>query len=322
MNHSPFKNQAEESESAAIGAGSPTGEGDSRSRESSHLRLPWHRFYWSVLDTRDSAHIARSLHTSATRAMLDDRFQAELPLPIEFVATSYAPAGDSAIIACGLEIESLRSEMGAHAALLTLAPDQLPPSLQTRFPEFHADSLNLLIESYEPQPIRNLRTKNRRTLLALIAATLAVTSVGMLLRTWDARKQLTSLESSTKESLAEVTGSRQDFDGALRQLECERDRLASTRTMQATRGLPPDASRALASVLAAWPSGFDIRTQAIAATPQGVTVAAEVNDQSGAETLSQALAAVPDLVLQSPRTHATGKAVRFDASLQVKGATR
>ncbi len=287
----------------------------------SHLQLPWDRFYWSVIETPQAQHPTR-LRSTATRATLDDRFQSEIPLAIEQIATSYAAGDSAAIIACGFEVDQLRQEQQAHPGLLTLTPESLPPRLQSRFSDFDLARLNLLVADHEPQPLRLLRTKTRRTALVVAAAVLALATLGILRRTSDTHQQLSWLGGSIGTAMSEVTGSKKDREVSLRLLEQERDRLASTRTMQAVRGLPMDASRSLAAVLSAWPKDLEIKTQTIAASSQGVTVAAELNDQSGAETLSKALAAVPGWILQSPRTHSTGKAVRFDASLQPTGGVR
>lgn len=285
-------------------------------------RLPWERFYWAILDTSATPHLARNLRSAAARATLDDRFEPEIPQPLDQVATSYADGDGTTVLACGLELEQLNQELLAHPGLLSLTPDGLPPELQSRFPNFEPDQLNILIATHEPQPLRFLRSKTRRTLLAIAAAMLALATLGTLRRASDNQQQLASLSSSMNEAVAEVTGSNRDLEVSLRMLEQDRDRLASTRTMQAVRGLPLDASRALAAVLSAWPNDLEVKTQTIAASSQGVTVAAEVDDQSAAEVLSQSLASVPGWTLQSPRTHSTGRAVRFDASLQPKGATR
>ncbi|MBX3388494.1 MAG: hypothetical protein KF691_03450 [Phycisphaeraceae bacterium] len=286
------------------------------------LVLPWQRFYWAILDVNDAPQTARSLHSSAARAMLDDRFQSELPLPVDQIATAYATTVRNSVIACGLEIEVLRRELESHPALLTLVPDGLPPQLRDRFPEFQLEQLNLLVAAHEPVPIRKLRASKRRTLLAFTAASLVLVALGMLRRASIDRVQSSQLQTSLSDAVADVSGSKLDLDVGLQTLQHERDRLISTRTMQATRGLPMDASRTLAAVLAAWPTDLEIRAQSISSTSQGVAIAAEVNDQSGAETLSKALASVPDMSLQSPRTHASGKVVRFDASLQLKGGAR
>lgn len=286
------------------------------------LVLPWQRFYWAILDMNDSPQTVRSVLSSTTRAVLDERFQYELPLPVDQVATAYAAADQRSVTACGLEIDVLHQELESHPALLTLAPDGLPPQLRDRFADFQPERLNLLVAAHEPAPIRRLRATCRRTVLAIVAASLVLITLGMLRRASIDRMQSIQLQESLRDAVADVSGSKRDVDISLQALQHERDRLISTRTMQASRGLPMDASRSLAAALAAWPTDLDIRVQSISSTSQGVTIAAEVNDLSGAETLSKALASVPDMSLLSPRTHASGKAVRFDASLQPNGGAR
>lgn len=303
-------------------ADAASAEPSSRQIPITKLVLPWQRFYWAILDTSDAPQSARSLNSSAARAMLDDRFQSELPLPVDQVAAAYEIAELGSVIACGLEIEVLRRELEAHPALLTLAPDGLPPQLRDRFTDFQSDRLNLLVAAHEPAPIRRLRASGRRTVLALVAASLVLITLGVLRRASIDREQSIQLQESLGNAVADVSGSRRDLDISLQSLRHERDRLISTRTMQASRGLPTDASRTLATVLAAWPTDLEVRAQSLSSTSQGVIIAAEVNDQSGAEMLSRALASVPDMSLQSPRTHASGKVVRFDASLLPRGGAK
>lgn len=289
---------------------------------SGELQLPWQRFYWAIFDTREWPHPVRHLHSPAARASLDERFQTEIPLQIEQIATSYASADGTTVIACGLELPHLEHELERNPNRFSLSPAGLPPVLREKFPDFQPHQLNLLTGPHEPQPLRILRSKTRRAVLAITAAALALAAFGMFRRAWHVQRQAETLNTSMSQAAGDMTGGKRPLEVALRILEQDRDRLISTRTMQAVHGLPADASRSLAAVLSAWPSKLEVKTQTIAASAQGVTVAAEVNDQKSAEVLSQALAAIPDWTVLSPRTHATGKAVRFDASLQPKGVAR
>ncbi|MBS0191789.1 MAG: hypothetical protein JSR52_11625 [Planctomycetes bacterium] len=145
---------------------------------------------------------------------------------------------------------------------------------------------------------------------------LATLSLGLWRRSISLRAQADLIDVAVSEAMLKATGIGGSSAESRTALDSERSRLLKTRTGNARRGLPPDASIGLAALLGAWPEGLEVRTQTIAATAQGITVAAEVPDQSCAQQLAKGLAGVDGWSLQSPRTHANGKAVRFDATLQ------
>jgi len=287
-----------------------------------HLRLPWNSFYWSVIDVSDIPERSRRTNTSSARAILDDLFQSELPVPIEELATAYSTATGNSVLACALPLPALNAALTNHPALLTLAPAELPPALGARCHTGDLELLNVLIGAREPIAIRTLRLRSRRVTAALVAAALLLASTGVLRRAFDGTSQADMLAAATRRSLSEMSGADRDTAASIRQLEKERDRLVLTRTVQAARGLPPDASHSMQSVLGAWPRDLEMRTQAIAVTEQGVRLTVEVNDQAGAETLTKALGTLSDWTLQSQRTHASGPHVRFDATLQPKVSQR
>jgi len=287
-----------------------------------HLRLPWNSFYWSLIDVSDIPERTRRSTLSAARATLDDLFQSELPLPVEELATAYSTATGNTVLACALPLPTLNAALANHPALLTLTPADLPPALCARCSSGNLEFLNILVGAREPIAIQTLRGRTRHVTAALVAAALVLASFGVLRRAFDGTNQAAVMAAAIRQSLSEVSGADRDTATSIRQLENERDRLILTRTAQAARGLPTDASHSIQSVLAAWPRDLEMRTQAIAVTEQGVKLAVEVNDQGGAETLTKALGTLADWTLQSQRTHASGPHVRFDATLQPKGSHR
>lgn len=287
-----------------------------------HLRLPWHSFYWSVIDISTIPERSRRPGSLPANALLDDIFQAELPVPIEDLAAAYAPLEASKVIACALPLPLLTQALVDHPSLLSLTPVELPALLQPHGSAIQLDSLNILINRHEPSAVRSLRRSVRQRTLALAAAALALASIGTLRRAHNAETQATLLSSSTRQAASDITGTDRTLEESLRSLERERDRLILTRTAQAARALPVDVARSMQTVLAAWPNELEVRTQAFSANEQSIKLAVEVNDQPAAETLTKALGSLADWTLQSQRTHASGTAIRFDATLQPKGAVR
>lgn len=291
-----------------------------------HLQLPWHCFYWSVIDVSTVPKRSRRTGTLPNPVLLDDLFQAELPVPIEDLAAAYAPMEANNVIACALPLPRLTQALADHPALLSLTPAELPPLLQSLLQPhdstFAPEALNILINGHEPSAVRLLRQSGRRRIFAFAAAALALASIGALRRAHDAESQTALLSSATRQAASDVTGTDSTLDESLRSLERERDRLILTRTAQAARALPADVARSMQTVLSIWPNDLEVRTQTFSANEQSIKLAVEVNDHPAAETLTKALGSLADWTLQSQRTHASGSAIRFDATLQPKGAAR
>lgn len=287
-----------------------------------YLRLPWHSFYWSVIEISTIPERSRRPGSLPTSALLDDLFQAELPVSIEELAAAYAPLEANKVIACALPLPLLEQARAAHPDLLSLTPAEIPALLQQTGSAIQLDSLNILIHRHEPSAVRSLRRSVRQRTLALAAAALALASIGTLRRAHNAETQASLLSSSTRQAASEITGADRTLEESLRSLERERDRLILTRTAQAARALPVDVARSMQTVLAVWPNDLEVRTQAFSANEQNIKLAVDVNDQPAAETLTKALGSLADWTLQSQRTHASGTAIRFDATLQPKGAAR
>lgn len=287
-----------------------------------HLVLPSRSFYWSVIDVSTISQRSRRQGLLPSNALLDDLFQAELPVPIENLAAAYASLESDRIIACALPLPVLGQALADHPALLSLTPAALPDLLQLHDSGCSLDSLNVLINHHEPAAVRSLRQRTSRRTFVLVSAALALASIGVLRRAHNAETQASLLSSATRQAASDVTGADRTLEESLHSLERERDRLILTRTAQAALALPADVALSMQSVLAVLPNDLEIRTQAFSANEQSIKLAVEVNDQPAAETLTKALGVLANWKLQSQRTYASGSAIRFDATLQAKGAAR
>lgn len=279
------------------------------------ISLPAHAFYWAILDASDLPADARRLNDPSLRATLDERFQDELPLPVEELAVAYKRNNQSSILACGLPVPRVRQVVDERPDLLLLTPDGVPHALNIAA---DSHSLNLLRGRFEPPALARAKQRRTNALLALSAAAIALASLGVLRRTDHMRSEASALEAQMTAAAAHTSGSHTDLERLLPALEAERERLILTRTARAQQSIPTDVSSAVASILAAWPTGLEVRTQALAATAQGMTIAADLNDAAGGQELAKALGSVPGWNLQVPRIRSTGKSVRFDATLQRK----
>lgn len=309
------------SDNLAADANTDTGEGSQPTTDSRYLspqtvmRLPWHFFYWSVLDVHDLPVRLRNGQSETSRVVLEEKFQAEVPIPLAEAAVSYSPLPNEHVLACGLPVSELDRATAAVPNLLLLLPESLPPTLKDIADLGDLRSLNLLVHEHEPRAVTHLKASKRRTSLLFAIGALAIISIGVARRASNAASQTELIQNAAQRAAAETSGMPRDLATTLPVLERERQRLTMTRTGKAETAIPQDAGKALQKLLAAWPSDLEIRTQALSSSPQGMTVAAEVSDQAAAGVLGNSLANVPNWTLQPPRTRSTGKSVRFDASL-------
>lgn len=280
------------------------------------LQLPARDFYWSVTDASSLPPCEPHRMSAGVRAALDERFQQELPFSIDDLAVAYTPASSGAIVACALPIAALQAAIATHPQILSLTPLEVPAELACA-----ADprQLNVLTGLFEPLAIR--RARHRRTLASLSFGALAllVLTIGVARRAEHLRSSAAALDVSISESASQGSGLRTNAEISLRALEAERDRLILTRTAGAQRTLPMDVAHSASAVLAAWPPDLEIQTHTFSATSQGITIAAEMKDQASAQTLAKSLGSIPGWNLRVPRMQSTGKAIRFDASLQRAG---
>lgn len=279
--------------------------------------LPATAFYWAILDASDLPANTERWNDPSLRATLDERLQDQLPIAVEELAIAFNRINQASILACALPVSTLRCAVEEQPELLLLAPDAVPPELNTAA---DAHALNLLNGPFEPPALARAKQRRTNTALAICAVAIALASFGILRRTGHLRSEAATLESEMTDAAAQTSGSRADLERSRRLLESERERLILTRTERAQKHIPTDVSSAVAAILAAWPTDLEVRTQALSATAQGLTIAAELHDGAGGQELATALGSVPGWNLQVPRIRSNGKSVRFDASLQRKAA--
>ncbi len=124
--------------------------------------------YWGLLD-------ASILTTNRTPSFiqLDHLFDGLLPIAVEELQTTYLKIDSHQYLACGIERIILEKILDEHSDVITLMPESLPQAIskQTSLSTFDIQSINLLINNYEPRPVHTQR--QRVTVNAVVAILLS-----------------------------------------------------------------------------------------------------------------------------------------------------
>lgn len=280
-----------------------------------HLRWPAERFYWAILDTSSMPVTVRN-----RRARLGYLFESVLPdVTIEQVQTVYQalPGGTNHVLACGLPKNMLIDDVDPSA--VTLTPNSAPSFLETTI---DLTQLNLLRDSFLPQPIRRLR---RRWLLhagLIFTLCAALLIVGLERRTTLQRRAIIDLTTARDTIIRQVLGSDTAIPGAealpgaageLR-LIAQRRRLQQTRSDDLPISQVGNASAILARLLALWPQDLHAQTQSISITSSSITLRASVPTMTDAQRLADAFSSLNLWRLQQPQSEA--RRDRVDVTLR------
>lgn len=284
------------------------------SQPATSLTLPATEFYWGVFPSSAETPWPRDLRRASARAALDHEFQKFLPLSIDDAVPAYTRSTDQRVIACALPLARVRELLAAEPGLLQLGPAAIPAEFEAQVIDL--SELNLLTGPYEPAPVRASREKRTLRLQLAAGAGLLLLALGLGRRAAHKAAQTEAILLDTTSAVQQLTGRSGSLDEVEPVLRHERQRLVATRSAHAARNLPADAAQGLLAVLRVWPGNIDVRTQSLSASAQGVTVGAEVATQDAARDLTHALGQADGWTLQTPRTHASGKSVRVDATLQ------
>ncbi len=314
------------------------------------LRVKWNRFYWGVLETQQIFSIKRHIGDSQ-RWMLEEQFQAELPVEVETLACAFVPLGGGRVLACGMahsEVETLLAEAAAGdgVELLSLGPDECPPALRGDIGDAEACSVNLLVGRHEPGDVRRLRAWARRIPMLGAIVAIGLFACGLRIQANRALERTRLLRESVQAELskrlvqegensslpptpslregASATASTVGNDMAS-ESELERSlarllvRLQRTHGEKAGSVLPPDAGDAMAAVLRAWPRGVETRTTRLSIGERTASLTIDVPDEKSAETLDGALAGIDGWELLPPQAQRTASGVQVSAMLKPVG---
>lgn len=228
---------------------------------------PADRLYWAELD----ASVLPARHR-ADPERLGFLLESVLPVPLESVQAAYCRSGGR-VVACAIDRDVLEAALRSPGSLAwtSLRPDGPPPPAAGVGVPVDGRRLNLLTGRYRPAVVRS---RERQAWILAAAAAVAVTgvlSVGLQRRAAAAAAAADAVRSAARESLmTAVAPASVPPDASLPRLELaiESELAALRRTRGsgnaagAAERSSPDASLALARVLAAWPDepGVRVRT--------------------------------------------------------------
>lgn len=252
------------------------------------IRLPPGRFYWGMLD---GGALPRNPSRRETR--LGYLFESVLPVPVESIHAVYAPLDSGRVVACGID----RGALSEHAGALVLGPDG-PPDL---FPEdVDPRSLNLLVGEFEPRAIRRARARLVSIVCAGVMLLALTIGWGQLRRAAAHAERARSLSDATAAVYDRVLPPSTSALPPAARLTAELRSLDRTRGEKKGIAGPTEIAPTLAAMLASWPSGLHVTTDAITASPTAITLAVRLPDEPAAERFERELRAPEGWRLSQP----------------------
>lgn len=269
-----------------------------------HACIEAERLYWAVLDDRDGF-VGAALGGGGSRALpesLFDLVQAQIPVAIDGLHVVCEGLGNGRLVACGVEPETLKSIVdSACADLLTVVPSTIPSELGLA--PGPLPQLNLLVGPFEPMPVRNARSKIKRTAMAGVISVSALLLCGVELRIWAGNTRHNTY-SAAKSEVLRTAGFK-----TLDDLSCEESRL---RSINRSAGRSQDALstvQSISTVIGAWPRGEGspyVRTDAIQAAHDAIGLTLSAESSEDAEKLIEALKRVKGWTLAQPQYSRSG----------------
>lgn len=250
-----------------------------------HLRWPSERFFWSVLDAPGWTR-AGPLPSGLAPGLEDD-----VPVMFDQLHGVCAPRGDNRVLVCAARVDDLR---GVDA--LSLTPDAVP--------EFGGGvspgTLNLLVGRFEPRAVRRARRLNHAVAASIVLACAGLAGLGFARRAgyWNLEAQ------ARREAATAMVRAVNPAGPEALSLELAALRRSSTHGSST----PPDASVALAAVLAGWPAKTPVRTQSILVTPAGASIAVAIEGEP--TEFIRSLAPPTGWTVDEPRINSADTATR------------
>lgn len=285
----------------------PTTAPGTEQHDSQHIQLGPEQFYWAKLD-------AASLGRRASSRALGYMFESVLPVPIDDVQAVYVKMDANSYIACGMDKEWLNELITLSP--LTLTPTQLPEFLSNT-QDIDASRFNLLVGDFAPTTLRRVK-RMRSSVAAMIVLILAAAlTVGLERRVSSLNEQTEFLRQQQYEIAVAVLGenvSKSSLPPAL-QLTAELRELQSTRQVDTAALDKNDASQTLADLFAHWPRELMLQTASVSITDQSISIHAELQESSAAQSLTEALEPMHDWILRQPRVDVSDKSTKATIQL-------
>ncbi|MFN0132485.1 MAG: hypothetical protein ACKVW3_08165 [Phycisphaerales bacterium] len=268
-----------------------------------HVRWPCDRFYWAIIPTQGwrgkgdgSSEVPVGL-----RATLDDDF----PVRTEELHAVAMPMASDTILVCAARRDELATLAKMDHPVLSLTPESLPHFVASH-PGISPSAcspatLNLLIGEFEPAPVRCTRRHAHTIAAATVLLCAVLTSLGLLRRA----ERSDALAREARQATIALVG-RVVPAGTPASMATE---LASLRAARPAARTAPDATLALAAVLAAWPRDATCRTQSITVGPSGASIAVTI--PGDAAPFLRAFKAPAGWTMDEPRLNAADKATRL-----------
>lgn len=227
---------------------------------------------------------------------------AALLIPEDTLALHFAyyAIGDGFVLAIGMnraEVQRL------HASSTLRAVPRAVPNIDPRLNKVLASELNLLVNEFEPVPLRRARRCLVVARTACILCLVAVVLLGLELRSVRALHTAETDAAATSKLISDAgLGTEQALQSELRRL-----RLGQ----RPSDGTPASKSplSAMQAVLGAWPRGAQsphVRTENLVVAPESVTLALTAESRADAATIIAALKLVPGWTLQQPQMLSVG----------------
>jgi len=276
----------------------------------SHASVPPYQLYAAILDRPVSRGRSR-------REELRHAFEPLVPGGLAGVHPVYHDLSNGRVLAIGTPqavIESLGS------SVVTASPASWPVELADELSDVQPNSINLLSGSAEPLTLRRARTQLRTHAaigLALVCAGLSA----LLQQRINHHEQLAQLarqESRSVQLAALGPGAANSRQPPSSLLTSELRKLRATRAALATDTAgrePSDADILLASLLEAWPSEAEARTESVTVAPRSVELVTTVPSLDHAETLMKAMRGVPGLEVGDESTDQDRDRIRVSMRL-------
>ncbi|MBL9032106.1 MAG: hypothetical protein JNM80_10425 [Phycisphaerae bacterium] len=237
------------------------------------------------------------------RAALDD------DLPGDEVHSLGAPLADGTLLVCAArrdDLMRLLAESPADAAPLSLCPESLPPFVAERAEPPNPAAFNLLVGEFEPRAVRGARRRSLTLALATVLLCAALASLGLFRRAERDRSLAAAMRHAQAAAVEAVLPG-----GSAAQLTNE---LATLRVTRPDARRAPDASLALAAVLAAWPRDAACRAQSIGVGPEGASIAVAIPGDPA--PFLRALATPPGWTMDEPRLNTADAVTRLAIRLR------
>lgn len=274
---------------------------------SGRIQLPPDRFYWTV--TPPQTGLSRRYRVGHALSSLESC----IPEDIESVHAACVALTQDRMLVCAMPLTTLNAVLGDLPCPPTaLGPSALPSFLASEIDQPHLvlRSINLLTGAFEPNSVRRVRTKLRRSVIGCLILTLFLLAGGFFRRAWHLSQAGRQFQAEVERLYEEVGLA----PGANRQGVL----LAELRTLR-IRGIdssgPVHADRILTDFLEGLPPSETLSVDSLIVNPEAIVLQARIGTMDDARSFVQAIQAPVGWSVQPPQLAAEAGAVRFTLRL-------